>query len=112
MTRITNTTKTRHKKILKLAKGMAGLRKHNFSVAKQAVQHKLDKQTIARKLLKRDMRRLWIMRINTFLRSHNTTYSRYMKNYPGISRKVLSTKIEFNPNSIIQSITDKMKKTN
>lgn len=104
MIRITNTTNKRHKNILKLAKGMSNLRKNNFSVAKQAVQHKLSKQTIARKLLKRNMRRVWIQRINAFVRMYGITYSKFIQYFNGYSRKALSDKISYNPMSIQNQI--------
>ena len=59
-----NVLRKRHKKILKLAKGFKGARSRIFKVANTAVMKKLKYQYRDRRHLKRNMRRLWIVRIN------------------------------------------------
>ena len=59
-----NVLRKRHKKILKLAKGFQGARSRIFKVANTAVMKALKYQYRDRRSLKRNMRRLWIVRIN------------------------------------------------
>lgn len=71
--------KKRHKKIMKLAKGYFQNRSKHFRSAKEAVMHAMENRTISRKILKRDMRTLWISRINSFSRTNfDMSYSKFM----------------------------------
>lgn len=73
-----NVLRKRHKKILKLAKGFIGARSRIFKVANTAVMKALKYQYRDRRNLKRNMRRLWIVRINAAVREHDISYSRFM----------------------------------
>ena len=73
-----NVLRKRHKKILKLAKGFIGARSRIFKVANTAVMKKLKYQYRDRRNLKRNMRRLWIVRINAAVRAHGLSYSKFM----------------------------------
>jgi large subunit ribosomal protein L20 len=66
----------RHKKVLKAAKGQHSGRHRLFSVANQAVMKAGVYQYRDRRNRKRDMRRLWILRINAASRKHGLSYSR------------------------------------
>jgi large subunit ribosomal protein L20 len=68
----------KHKKILKLAKGFRGSRSKLFKVANQAVMKALRHAYRDRRNKKRELRRLWIMRINAAARLHGLSYSRFM----------------------------------
>ncbi len=70
------TTKARHKKILKQAKGYYGAKSYRFRNANQAVMKSLRYAYIGRKDKKSDFRKLWIARINAAARMNGTTYSR------------------------------------
>ncbi|MCD7879192.1 MAG: 50S ribosomal protein L20, partial [Candidatus Gastranaerophilales bacterium] len=70
-----NVLRKRHKKILKLAKGFKGARSRIFKVANTAVMKKLKYQYRDRRHLKRNMRRLWIIRINAAVRQYGLSYS-------------------------------------
>ena len=72
-----NVLRKRHKKILKLAKGFKGARSRLFVVANQAVMKALKFQYRDRRNKKRDMRRLWIARINAAARMHGISYSKF-----------------------------------
>ena len=89
-----NVLRRRHKKILKLAKGFKGARSRIFKVANTAVMKKLKYQYRDRRNLKRNMRRLWIVRINAAVRQHGLSYSRFMnalkKSSVTINRKMLA----------------------
>ena len=88
------TTRARHKKVLKLAKGYYGARRKVFRVAKQAVTKAAQYAYIGRKQRKRQFRTLWIARINAAARINGLSYSRFMNGLlkAGITldRKVLA----------------------
>lgn len=67
----------RHKKVLERAEGFTGSHKDLFKVANQAVMHSLAYQYRDRKNRKRDMRALWIARINAAARLNGMTYSTF-----------------------------------
>ncbi len=70
------TTRRRHKKILKLARGYWGSRSKLFRVANQSVMKALDYSYRDRRAKKRDFRKLWITRINAAARMNGISYSR------------------------------------
>ena len=71
-------TRARHKKILKLAKGYRGARSNQYRVAKQSVMRALASSYAGRKERKRQMRQLWIARINAAARMNGLSYSKLM----------------------------------
>ena len=73
-----NVLRKRHKKILKLAKGFLGARSRIFKVANIAVMKKLKYQYRDRRVLKRNMRSLWIVRINAAVRELGLSYSKFV----------------------------------
>ena len=73
-----NVLRKRHKKILKLAKGFIGARSRIFKVANQAVMKALKYAYRDRRVVKRNMRALWIVRINAAVREYGISYSRFM----------------------------------
>ena len=68
----------RHKKILKLAKGFIGARSRIFKVANTAVMKALKYAYRDRRTTKRNMRRLWIVRINAAVRQRGMSYSKFV----------------------------------
>lgn len=66
----------RHKKILKITKGQRGTKHRLFRRANEAMLKSLWYATRDRRVRKRDLRRLWIARINAAARLNGTTYSR------------------------------------
>ena len=87
---------TRHKHIIKAAKGYSGRRKNLFKTATQAVDKANQYATRDRKARKRNFRSLWIQRINAACRSHDETlsYSRFINGLSlagiEVDRKVLA----------------------
>lgn len=65
----------RHKKAFEQAKGHQQGRNHIYRLAKESLLHALSYQTRDRKNRKRDMRRLWIVRINAGARANGLSYS-------------------------------------
>ena len=86
--------KTKHKKIIKQAKGYFGTRKSNYRTAKDAVQKGLQYAYRDRRQKKRVFRKLWIARINAAARLNGMSYSKFIyslkeKNV-ALDRKVLA----------------------
>ena len=71
-------TRKRHKKIMKLAKGYHGSRSKTFRVANQAVMRAWQYAYAHRRLRKRDFRKLWIARINAACRQNEMSYSTFI----------------------------------
>ena len=88
------TTRARHKKVLKRAKGYFGAKSVRFRMANQAVMKSLKYAYVGRKQNKRNFRQLWIARINAASRMCGTTYSKLMsglkKSNISINRKMLA----------------------
>ena len=88
------TTRRRHKKILKLAKGYRGAKSKLFRTANEAVMKSLVYSYIGRKQKKREFRQLWIARINAAARMNGISYSKFMNGLKKanieINRKMLS----------------------
>ena len=70
--------KTKHKKIIKQAKGYFGTRKSNYRTAKDAVQKGLQYAYRDRRQKKRVFRKLWIARINAAARLNGISYSKFI----------------------------------
>lgn len=88
------TTRARHKKILKRAKGYYGAKHYRFRNANQAVMKSLRYAYVGRKDKKSDFRKLWITRINAAARMNGLTYSKLIaglkKANVTINRKMLA----------------------
>lgn len=88
------TTHARHKKILKAAKGMQHNRTRSFRLAKQAVIRALQYAYRDRRNKKRDLRGLWITRINAAAHLHGLSYSAFMNSLKKanieLDRKILA----------------------
>ena len=86
--------KIKRKRLLSKAKGFRGASGRLYRMYKQQVLKSETNKYIHRKLKKRFMRKLWIVRINAFMRLNRINYSRfirnsYMKNL-SINRKIIS----------------------
>ena len=89
-----NIHKKRRVKVLKLAKGYFGSKHKLYKSAKEQVMHSLKYAYRDRRQNKREMRKLWITRINAACRNNEISYSRFIDglNKAGITinRKMLS----------------------
>lgn len=72
------TTHSRHKEIVKLAKGYRGRASTNFRIAIEKVEKALRYSYRDRKAKKREIRALWIVRINAAVREQGLTYARFI----------------------------------
>lgn len=68
----------RHNKVLKATKGQRGTKNRLYRRANEALLASLKYATRDRRTRKRDMRRLWIIRINAAARQNGMSYSRFM----------------------------------
>lgn len=88
------TSRHRHKKILKLAKGYRGSKNRLFRPANTQVLKSLAYAYADRRAKKRDFRKLWITRINAAARMNGMSYSTFINGLKKagiqINRKVLA----------------------
>ena len=84
----------KRRKIFKLSKGYFGNKSKNYRIAREAVMKSLNYAYVGRRLRKRDMRSLWIARINAGARENGLSYSRLMHGLKvagiELNRKVLA----------------------
>ena len=84
----------RHKKVLKYTKGQRGSKHLLFRRANEAMLKSMWYSYRDRRVRKRDLRKLWIARINAAARLNGTTYSRLMsalkKANISLNRKMLA----------------------
>ena len=87
-------TRNRRKKVLKLAKGYFGSKHAIYRTAHEQVMRSLRYSYNHRKQTKREMRKLWIARINAAVRPFGLSYSKFMHGlkvaHISINRKMLS----------------------
>lgn len=87
-------TRNRRKKVLKLAKGYFGSKHLLYRTANEQVMRSLRYSYIGRKQTKREMRKLWIARINAAVRQYGLSYSKFMHGLKlaniNVNRKMLS----------------------
>ena len=88
------TSKARHKKVLKRAKGYYGRANSNYKTALQYVENALQYAYRDRRQRKRQFRALWIQRINAAARQNGLTYGRFINGLSlagvEIDRKILA----------------------
>lgn len=88
------TTRARHKKVLKRAKGYYGAKHYRFRMAKQQVMKSGNYAFVGRKDKKSNFRKLWIARINAAARMNGLTYSQLINGLKKanvvINRKMLA----------------------
>jgi len=103
MSRVKGSTPTRdrRKKVLKAASGYFGSKHLLYRTAHEQVMHSYRYSWIDRRQLKREMRKLWIARINAAARNNGLSYSKLMNglNKAGVkmNRKMLSEIAISNP---------------
>lgn len=96
MTRVRNgvTTKARHKKVLKNAKGYFGSKHRLYKTAKEQLMHSGQYAFNDRRQKKSEYRSLWITRINAACRANGMSYSRFIEGLTKagveINRKMLA----------------------
>lgn len=102
----------KRRKIMRLAKGYFGNKSKSYRIAREAVMKSLNYAYIGRKLRKRDMRSLWIARINAAARINGLSYSKFMHGLKAaginLNRKVLAD-IAVNDAAAFSALAEKAK---
>jgi len=102
------TAHRRHKKVLNITKGQQGTRHYLYRRANEAMLHSLKYATRDRRNRKRDMRRLWITRINAGARENGMSYSRFIEGLRlagvEINRKMLAEMAVSDPTGFAQVV--------
>lgn len=106
--------RAKHKKILTAAKGMQHYRTRSFRLAKQGVIKSLRYSYRDRRNRKRDLRAIWITRINNASREQGLSYSQLIagmkKQGIQIDRKILA-ELAVNHNEAFKAIVNQVKET-
>ncbi len=101
-----------HRKELKRARGFKNARSSRVKAAKEALLHQGQYAYIGRKLRRRDLRSLWIMRLNAAARENGMKYSQLInklkENKIELDRKILSD-IAINDPEAFKSIVSELK---
>lgn len=88
------TAHARHKRLLDAAEGRAGTRSRLIKPAREALLHAMAYATRDRKQRKRQMRGLWIVRINAAVRAEGLTYGKFIQGLKtagiDLDRKILA----------------------
>ena len=113
MTRATGTSIERRRKVIKSASGYWGRRKNTIRAARQAVNRALANSYRDRRQRKRQMRALWIQRVNAAARAGGVKYSSLVHGLKllniDLNRKMLSDMAVHHPGQF-QELVEKVKK--
>ena len=110
MPRVTNApaSRKRRKRRLDQAKGFRGARSKLYRTATESVNKALQYSYRDRRVRKRDMRSLWIVRINAAARMHGLSYNQFMKGLKEadvtINRKMLADLAVREPETFAQLV--------
>ncbi len=102
----------KRRKIFRLSKGYFGNKSKSYRIAREAVMKSLNYAYIGRRLRKRDMRSLWIARINAAARINGLSYSKFMHGLKvagiNLNRKMLA-ELAVNDAPAFAALADKAK---
>lgn len=102
----------KRRKIFRLSKGYFGNKSKSYRIAREAVMKSLNYAFKGRKLRKRDMRSLWIARINAAARINGLSYSKFMHGLKvagiNLNRKVLAD-LAVNDAAAFAALAEKVK---
>ncbi len=106
------TAHARHKKVIKLSKGFIGRSSTCFRSAIERLEKSMQYAYRDRRNKKRDLRKLWIVRINAAVRERGLKYSQFICGLTAanikIDRKILS-ELAINDKVAFDNIVDKVK---
>lgn len=106
------TSRARHKKVVKLAKGYRGRSNNNYRLALERVEKAMQYAYRDRRIKKRNFRALWIQRINAAVRPHDMSYSQFMNGVHKagieVDRKVLA-ELAYSDDAGFKAIVDQAK---
>jgi large subunit ribosomal protein L20 len=108
------TAKKKRRTVLDRAKGYYGAKSRSYRAAKEQVQHSLQYAYRDRRNKKREIRALWITRINAAAHLNGMSYSRFMNGLKKaeieLDRKVLAD-MAVNDPAAFASLVEKAKAT-
>ncbi len=108
--RVKNNRLARHKKVLALAKGYRMTKNRLYKVASEAVLHAGQYAFNGRRLRRRDLRSIWIVRINATLHNMGLSYSKFVgglkKEKIEVDRKIMADLVVKQP-SVFAAIVKK-----
>ncbi|MFZ5933098.1 MAG: 50S ribosomal protein L20 [Patescibacteria group bacterium] len=78
MARVKSLAARKHRKLLRLARGFRQARRKRARLAQEALLHAGEYAFRGRKLRKRDLRALWIVRLNAAVRAEGLSYCRFI----------------------------------
>jgi large subunit ribosomal protein L20 len=88
------TAHRRHKRLLRAAEGRRGTRSRLIKPAREALLHAMAYAYVGRKQRKRQMRQLWVIRLNAAARLNGLTYGKFISGLKTagvvLDRKVLA----------------------
>ncbi|MDO8487773.1 MAG: 50S ribosomal protein L20 [bacterium] len=106
--RVTSPRHARHHKLLERAKGYRMTKNRLYRVAHEAVMHAGQYAFAGRKLKRRDLRQLWIVRINAALDGMGISYSKFIpalkKAKIELDRKILADLVVKQPEVFVQIV--------
>jgi large subunit ribosomal protein L20 len=110
MARVKSNAAIKHRKVLKAAKGFKQARRTRIQTAKEAVLHAGQYAYNSRRILKRDLRGLWITRLSAAVKAEGISYSRFIaalkKAKIEIDRKILSEMAIKKPEAFKQIVAE------
>ena len=112
MARVKSIASRRHREMLKRAKGFKQARRTRIQTAKEALLHAGQYAYEGRKNRKRDLRALWIVRLNAAVREQGMSYSKFIallkKSNVELDRKILADIAATDP-ATFKQIVDQVK---
>lgn len=108
--RVKSISARRHRKILKAARGFKQARRRRIQTAKEALVHAGAYAYHGRKLRKRDLRSLWIVRVNAAVKAEGLSYSKFIdglkKSKIEIDRKILADLAVSDPDTFTKIVSE------
>ncbi len=108
--RVKSIASRKHRKLLKLARGFKQARRRRIQTAKEAILHAGQYAYAGRKLKRRDLRRLWIIRVNAAAREQGLSYSQLISNLKKskieLDRKILADIAVSDPATFKQIVSE------
>jgi large subunit ribosomal protein L20 len=108
------TARARHKKVIKLSKGFVGRSKNCYRSAIERLEKSMQYAYRDRRARRRDLRELWIIRINAAVREQGLKYSQFIYGLSKanilVDRKILS-ELAVNDKAAFAEIVEKVKAT-
>ncbi|MDR0968099.1 MAG: 50S ribosomal protein L20 [Holosporaceae bacterium] len=106
------TARARHKKVIKLSKGFIGRSKNCYRSAVERLEKSMQYAYRDRRAKRRDLRELWIVRINAAVREQGLKYSQFIyglgKANISLDRKILS-ELAVNDKAAFSELVKKVK---